>query len=101
MRESTGSLVGKLIGIIVLAIIFVVFYPFLLFWFGYFSGWLAKLVIGAKLAAALNIVFHTTWFTAEMLPMIGGALAWIGSFFKGTTKTVEKASKLNKKNYWD
>lgn len=96
MRESTGSLVGKLVGIIVLLMIFVVFYPFLLFWLGYFSGWIAKLVIGAKLATALNITFHTTWFTAEMLPMIGGALAWIGSFFKGTTKTVEKSKSL-----WD
>ena len=84
------------IGIIVLAAIFIVFYlfyPFLLFWVGYFSGWLAKLIIGTKLAAALNIAFHTTWFTAEMLPTIGGALAWIGSFFKGTTKTVETKRK--------
>lgn len=88
------------IGIIVLAAIFIVFYPFLLFWVGYFSGWLAKLVIGTKLAAALNIAFHTTWFTAEMLPMIGGALAWVGSFFKGTRQvTTEK--KNNSKTYWN
>lgn len=87
------------IGIIVLAAIFIVFYPFLLFWVGYFSGWIAKLVIGTKLAAALNIVFHTTWFTAEMLPMIGGALAWVGSFFKGTTKTVETKRKSSEKNF--
>jgi hypothetical protein len=90
----------ELIGIIVLAAIFIVFYPFLLFWVGYFSGWLAKLVIGTKLAAALNIAFHTTWFTAEMLPMIGGALAWVGSFFKGTTRTVEtKKRKSSEKNF--
>lgn len=94
MKESTGSLVGKLVRMIVLLIIFVVFYPFLLFWLGYFSGWIAKLIIGTKLAAALNMAFHTTWFTAEMLPMIGGALAWIGSFFKGTIKTVEKSKSL-------
>lgn len=88
------------IGIIVLAVIFIVFYPFLLFWVGYFSGWLAKLVIGTKLAAALNIAFHTTWFTAEMLPMIGGALAWVGSFFKGARQvTTEK--KNNSKTYWN
>ena len=90
----------EIIGIIVLAAIFIVFYPFLLFWVGYFSGWLAKLVIGTKLAAALNIAFHTTWFTAEMLPMIGGALAWVGSFFKGTRQvTTEK--KNNSKTYWN
>ena len=96
MKESTSSLVGKLVGMIILLIIWIVFYPFLVFWLGYFSGWIAKLIIGTKLAAALNMAFHTTWFTAEMLPMIGGALAWVGSFFKGTTKTVEKS-----KNLWD
>ena len=94
MKESTNSLVGKLVGIIVLLIICVVFYPFLLFWLGYFSGWIAKLVIGTKLAAALNMAFHTTWFTAEMLPMIGGALAWIGSFFKGTANTIKESKNL-------
>lgn len=94
MKESTGSIVRKLVGMIVLLIVFVVFYPFLLFWLGYFSGWIAKLIIGAKLAAALNMTFHTTWFTVEMLPMIGGALAWIGSFFKGAIKTAEKSKSL-------
>lgn len=94
MKTSISTFIIETIGVIILAVIFIVFYPFLLFWLGYFSGWLAKLVIGTKLAAALNMVFHTTWFTAEMLPMIGGALAWIGSFFKGTTKTVEKSKSL-------
>lgn len=90
MKKSISLLVGEVVGVIVLLIISVVFYPFLLFWLGYFSGWITKLVIGAKLAAALNMAFHTTWFTAEMLPMIGGALAWVGSFFKGGTKIVKK-----------
>ena len=58
--------------------------PALLFWLGYFSGWLAKLVIGTKLVTAINMVFGTA-FTADMLPMIGGALGWIGGFFKSTT----------------
>lgn len=88
------------IGIIVLAAIFIVFYPFLLFWVGYFSGWLAKLVIGTKLAAAFNVAFHTSYFTAEMLPMIGGALGWVSAFFKGT-RQVTKEKKSNSKTYWD
>lgn len=89
----------ELIGAIVLAIVFIVFYPFIVFWLGYFSGWLAKIIIGGKLAAAFNVAFHTSYFTAEMLPMIGGALAWVGSFFKGTTKTVEAKRKSSEKNF--
>ena len=68
-------------GIIAFLIVVIIIKPALLFWLGYFSGWLAKLVIGTKLVTAINMVFGTT-FTADMLPMIGGALAWIGGFFK-------------------
>ena len=68
-------------GIIVFFIVVIIIKPALVFWLGYFSGWLAKLIIGTKLVIAINMVFGTT-FTADMLPMIGGALGWIGGFFK-------------------
>ena len=68
-------------GIIVFLVVMIILQPALLFWLGYFSGWLAKLIIGTKLVAAINMVFGTA-FTADMLPMIGGALGWIGGFFK-------------------
>ena len=71
----------SIIGIIAFLIITIIIVPALLFWFGYFSGWLAKLIIGTKLVTAINMVFGTA-FTADMLPMIGGALGWIGGFFK-------------------
>ena len=70
-----------LVGIIAFLVVVIIIKPALLFWLGYFSGWLAKLVIGTKLVTAINMVFGTA-FTADMLPMIGGALGWIGSFFK-------------------
>ena len=70
-----------LVGVIAFLIVVIIIQPALLFWLGYFSGWLAKLVIGTKLVTAINMVFGTA-FTADMLPMIGGALGWIGSFFK-------------------
>ena len=62
-------------------VVVIIIEPAFLFWLGYFSGWLAKLVIGTKLVTAINMVFGTA-FTADMLPMIGGALGWIGGFFK-------------------
>ena len=70
-----------IVGVIAFLVVAIIIEPALLFWLGYFSGWLAKLVIGTKLVTAINIVFGTT-FTADMLPMIGGALGWIGGFFK-------------------
>ena len=80
-------------GIIVFLVVVIILQPALLFWLGYFSGWLAKLIIGTKLVAAINMVFGTA-FTADMLPMIGGALGWIGSFFK----SVHTASNNNNNN---
>ena len=70
-----------IVGVIAFLVVVIIIEPALLFWFGYFSGWLATLVIGTKLVTALNMVFGTA-FTADMLPMIGGALGWIGSFFR-------------------
>lgn len=70
-----------IVGIIVFLVVVIIIQPALLFWLGYFGGWLAKLVIGTKLVTAINMVFGTA-FTADMLPMIGGALGWIGGFFK-------------------
>lgn len=84
MRDIFDFDFAAIIGIIVFIIVFIVFLPFINFWLAYFGGWLAKLVIGTKLAAALNLLFNTTYFTAEMLPMMAGALGWIGSFFKST-----------------
>lgn len=75
------SIILMILGVIVLFVIA----PFISFWLAYFGGWIAEMVIGAKLAAAMNILFNTTYFTAEMLPMMAGALGWIGSFFKSTT----------------
>ena len=70
-----------ILGIIAFLVVMLILQPALLFWLGYFSGWLAKLIIGTKLVTAINMVFGTA-FTADMLPMIGGALGWIGGFFK-------------------
>ena len=78
-----------IVGVIAFFVVVIIIEPALLFWLGYFSGWLAKLVIGTKLVTAINMVFGTT-FTAVMLPMIGGALAWIGGFFKSINNVKNK-----------
>ena len=78
-----------IVSVFVFIIVAIIIKPALLFWLGYFSGWLAKLVIGTKLVTAINMVFGTA-FTADMLPMIGGALGWIGGFFKSINSSVKK-----------
>ena len=78
-----------ILGIIAFLVVVLILQPALLFWLGYFSGWLAKLIIGTKLVAAINMVFGTA-FTTDMLPMIGGALGWVGSFFKSINNVKNK-----------
>ena len=78
-----------IVGVIAFLIVVIIIQPALLFWLGYFSGWLAKLVIGTKLVTAINMIFGTA-FTVDMLPMIGGALTWIGSFFKSINNVKNK-----------
>ena len=68
-------------GLSIIDIITLILEPILLFWIGYFVGWLTKLIIGIKLITVINIVFETT-FTADIFPIIGGVLGWIISFFK-------------------
>ena len=46
-------------GVIAFLIVVIILQPALLFWLGYFSGWLAKLIIGTKLVTAINMVFGT------------------------------------------
>ena len=50
-----------LVGIIAFLVVVIIIEPALLFWLGYFSGWLAKLVIGTKLVTAINMVFGTSF----------------------------------------
>lgn len=82
---------GIILGSIGFIILWVVILPFLLFWLGYFNGWLAKLIVGDALIRGFNTLFNTTYFTKDMLPIIGGTLAWIGSFFHGIASTTSSS----------
>lgn len=87
MRFKGNNISGwGVLGIIALAVILLIFEPFVLFWLGYFSGWIAKLVVGETLAGALNVAFNTTYFSAAMLPKLAGSLAWIGSSFRNAAR---------------
>ena len=53
--------------------------PFLSFWFGYFIGWISKILIGSYIVTAFNLI-HIQ-ITLDQIPLIGGLLCWIGCFF--------------------
>lgn len=64
-KEHTGL---AIFGVIALIAVTVIIIPFVSFWLAYFGGWLASLVIGNPLCAALNILFNTNRFEPSMLP---------------------------------
>lgn len=68
--------------VFITGIVVAIFSPVLVFAFSYFSGWILKVCIGNLVANSLNILFNTTRFTPEVIPMVCGALGTIGSFFK-------------------
>lgn len=55
----------------------------------YFGGWLVGNVTGAwfgdTLINGVNTLFNTDVFTVDKMPTYFGALAMIGSFFKGSS----------------
>lgn len=83
-KNSGDEGIGCVMAIAILVVALIIG-PLVTFWLGYFSGWLAKIIIGAKLCEALGYVGLTV--TPNMLPWIGAALAWIGSFFKSVSSS--------------
>ena len=69
------------LGLIFLLAILVILEPLVIFWLGYFSGWITKIIIGDKICKAFLVAFGIS-IDPSILPWIGGALAWVGSFFK-------------------
>ena len=56
---------------IIALILFCIFEPFLIFWLGYFCGWLAKIFIGSHLVEGLNLLHisnESSFLIANMMP---------------------------------
>ena len=83
-KDNELEEVADIIGILIATIILIILLPLLTYWLGYFDGWLAMKTVGDPLISSINAVFGTS-FSVTALPKIGGALGWIGGFFKTTT----------------
>ena len=74
----TAGIVTAIAGFIAL----LVFSPVLTFLCAYIGGLLLDWVVGAKLVEGLNLMFDTTRFTRDMIPLACATLATIGRYFR-------------------
>lgn len=82
--------VFTIIGEVVIIILLLLLFPFISFFFSYLGGWLAKITIGGALCKALNVLFNVSYFTPDKIPLMAGALGWIGGYFKTSTTLKKK-----------
>ena len=83
MKTNTLENVG--IGAVVVGLVsLLVFSPVITFLFAYLGGMLLDWIVGAKLVEGLNLMFDTTRFTRDLIPLTCATLATIGRYFKSS-----------------
>lgn len=70
--------IGVIIGIIILYIV----EPIIIFGAGWFGGWILIKIVGSAVVTGLNTLFGTTRFMPDLIPVVCGVLAVVGSYFK-------------------
>lgn len=83
--ENVGA-----VTVIVSFITFLVISPALTFAFAYVGGMIINFFVGEGLVKGLNLMFNTTRFTREMIPLTCATLATIGKYFKCNVSTNSK-----------
>lgn len=76
----------SVLGVIVLAI----FEHVIVFGCAWFCGWIVSLCVGPHVAYGLNMLFGTTRFTADALPIVLATVAVFGGFFRTSLITPSK-----------
>ena len=89
MKKDTLDGIGA-ITVIVTLITFLVISPALTFAFAYVGGMIINFFVGEGLVKGLNLMFNTTRFTREMIPLTCATLATIGKYFKCNVSTNSK-----------
>ena len=69
-----------IVSVIILSIIL----PVIIFEAGWFGGWILMKIVGVAVINGLNTLFGTTRFTPDIIPVVCGTLAVIGSYFRTT-----------------
>ena len=90
MNDSKLETVG-IISIIAGFIALLIFSPVLTFLCAYVGGMLLDWIVGAKLVDGLNLMFDTTRFTRDLIPLTCATLATIGRYFKASQSNTNKS----------
>lgn len=61
-----------------------VFNPVITFGLEWIGGWLLKLCVGGAITDGMNLLFNTTRFTPDFIPVACATLATIGRYFKSS-----------------
>lgn len=78
-----------LVGIIGL----LVFSPVITFGFAWMGGWILKVCVGSAIADGMNLMFNTTRFTPDFIPLACATLATIGKYFKSSQTNNNKSKR--------
>lgn len=89
MKNSSLETVG-IVSVIVGFIAILVFSPVLTFLCAYVGGMLLDWIVGAKLVDGLNLMFDTTRFTRDLIPLTCATLATIGRYFRASQSNTNK-----------
>ena len=90
MKNSSLETVG-IVSVIAGFIALLVFSPVLTFLCAYVGGMLLDWIVGAKLVNGLNLMFDTTRFTRDLIPLTCATLATIGRYFKSSQSNTNKS----------
>lgn len=90
MKSSSLETVG-IVSVIAGFIALLVFSPVLTFLCAYVGGMLLDWIVGTKLVDGLNLMFDTTRFTRELIPLTCATLATIGRYFKASQSNTNKS----------
>lgn len=80
------TFLGVILLIVVVSVILTPLYVF----FGWLTGCIIQFFCGQFVVDGLNTLFGTTRFIPDHLPIIGGALGFVGSFFKTASTSKKK-----------
>ena len=83
-KLETVGIVSIVSGVIVTFIGLLVFAPVITFGFAYLGGMILDWIVGEKLVNGLNLMFDTTRFTRDLIPLTCATLATIGRYFKSS-----------------
>ena len=84
MNNSKKETVLVYCGAAATVLLLLVFAPVLTFVFAYIGGSLLDWIVGEKLVNGLNLMFDTTRFTRDLIPLTCATLATIGRYFKSS-----------------